>query len=1063
MKHKLLNKLLFLLLCILGGASSAWADKTITLDYSSFGLTTSYAEKTATVSGFGFTVNQGYKGSENCIQMNSSKGSGILYNTSAIPGLKSIKVNVSSGNKTYTITTGTSEKPTANTQTGTTGGTYNAASGDTFFQLKVSGASYFSSIVITYDDATCATPTFSPAAGTYGSTQNVEISTKTESATIHYTTNGDTPTSSSTTYSSAITVSESMTIKAIAVKDGMNNSDVATATFTIATPCATPTFSVAAGTYTSDQSVSLSCATADATIYYTTNGDTPTSSSTAYSSAITVNKSMTIKAIAVKDGMANSDVASAIYTINKPINDETFTFSTMGYSNGAAVTTIDGEACTLTFAKATGSNDPTYYDTGTGVRMYNNNTLTISSATKTIQSIEFTFDGSYTTLALVGGQPGSLSDASASKRTWTGSANSVQFTTTTINRIQVIKVTYDNRTESNLTKTGDVTLDFKDGNTDADLTDYFTSSSTGAYTYTVTDETIIENDDELISALKVGTTTVTVSQAADATYRAGEITINVTVNDSRTPCVTSLDLASAKVILKDAAGDLSATATKDGDFTGTINYTYASADEGIFYIDGTEYLGAGVGATTVTVTATPTGGNAASYSPVSAVVPVTVNGTNSISLNLTSKSVVSGADAFVIEATVPTENYNGTVTASSSNTNVATVSVDGTTVTVTPEAVGTATITVTAGTDTYYLATASENCGVTVTAPEGSDEAPSSEVTYTFDFTDNTNWNFPTNAKTGENTYTYDGKTITLNTPDEKNGYKYNTSTSALLIGKSGATLTLPAFDKPITKISTIAVSGASGRVTQNIYVGSTEVSAETTDATKNHNYAINPEYQAAGTIYTFKVTNDNNTQLSQLTVHMYQAPTETVTLNKYGYATYCSVNPMDFSSTEGYTAWRISNIDADGTITFNKITEAIKGGQGVLLFNKDADGENTSNVTVNFADGSTEFTSSENKLIGTTALTYVDAETVYGLSNNKFVKNSAAGNIPAGKAYLDASSIPAGVKAFTFVFEDEADGIVETRQATREEVEAIFNLAGQRIQKMQKGINIVNGKKILK
>jgi len=66
--------------------------------------------------------------------------------------LKSIKVNVSSGNKTYTITTGTSQNPTANSQTGTTGGTYNAKSGDTYFQLKVSGASYFSSIEITYEE-----------------------------------------------------------------------------------------------------------------------------------------------------------------------------------------------------------------------------------------------------------------------------------------------------------------------------------------------------------------------------------------------------------------------------------------------------------------------------------------------------------------------------------------------------------------------------------------------------------------------------------------------------------------------------------------------------------------------------------------------------------------------------------------------------------------------------------------------------------------------------------------------------------------------------------------------
>ena len=149
-KRTLFSKLMLLLCALIAGSSSVWAtDQTITLTYRSFGLETSYKEKTATVSGFGFTVDQGYKGSGNVIQMDSSKGNGILYNTTSIPGLKSIKVNVSSGNKTYTITTGTSEKPSANSQTGTTGGTYNAASGDSYFQLKVSGASYFSSIEIT--------------------------------------------------------------------------------------------------------------------------------------------------------------------------------------------------------------------------------------------------------------------------------------------------------------------------------------------------------------------------------------------------------------------------------------------------------------------------------------------------------------------------------------------------------------------------------------------------------------------------------------------------------------------------------------------------------------------------------------------------------------------------------------------------------------------------------------------------------------------------------------------------------------------------------------------------
>lgn len=133
--------------------TNVWgAENTITLTYNSFDLTTTYAKKTATVSSIGFTVDKGFKGNGNVIQMNSSKGSGILYNTTAIKGLKSIAVTVSSGNKTYTITTGTSEKPTANLQTGTTTKTFNAKSGDTYFQLKVSGASYFSKIVITYDD-----------------------------------------------------------------------------------------------------------------------------------------------------------------------------------------------------------------------------------------------------------------------------------------------------------------------------------------------------------------------------------------------------------------------------------------------------------------------------------------------------------------------------------------------------------------------------------------------------------------------------------------------------------------------------------------------------------------------------------------------------------------------------------------------------------------------------------------------------------------------------------------------------------------------------------------------
>ena len=67
---------------------------------------------------------------------------------------------------------------------------------------------------------------------------------------------------------------------------------------------------------------------------------------------------------------------------------------------------------------------------------------------------------------------------------------------------------------------------------------------------------------------------------------------------------------------------------------------------------------------------------------------------------------------------------------------------------------------------------------------------------------------------------------------------------------------------------------------------------------------------------------------------------------------------------------------------------------------------------------------------------------------------------IPAGKAYLNLGGSPA--KEFlTFDFSETPDGI-KTLSQTPVKEEGIYNLSGQRLNKMQKGINIVNGKKVL-
>jgi len=79
---------------------------------------------------------------------------------------------------------------------------------------------------------------------------------------------------------------------------------------------ATPTPSVAAGTYNAAQSVTLSCATENATIYYTNDGNNPTVTSSKYSGAISIGATTTLKAIATKEGMNDSGILTAVYTVS---------------------------------------------------------------------------------------------------------------------------------------------------------------------------------------------------------------------------------------------------------------------------------------------------------------------------------------------------------------------------------------------------------------------------------------------------------------------------------------------------------------------------------------------------------------------------------------------------------------------------------------------------------------------------------------------------------------------------------------------------------------------------
>jgi hypothetical protein len=207
-----------------------------------------------------------------------------------------------------------------------------------------------------------ATPTFSPAVGSYNSAQLVTISDATSGAIIYYTTNGTVPTTSSTEYNGPISVSATETLQALAVAPGDTNSAVASAAYTInsSLPSAsTPTFSPAPGTYPSVQSVTISDATSDATIYYTTNGTTPTTSSTEYTGPITVSTTETLEAIAAATGDTSSGVGYAPYTITPSslpsASTPTFSPAAGAYTSVQTVTISDATSSATIYYTTNGT------------------------------------------------------------------------------------------------------------------------------------------------------------------------------------------------------------------------------------------------------------------------------------------------------------------------------------------------------------------------------------------------------------------------------------------------------------------------------------------------------------------------------------------------------------------------------------------------------------------------------------------------------------------------------------------------------------------------------------
>lgn len=481
--------------------------------------------------------------------------------------------------------------------------------------------------------------------------------------------------------------------------------------------------------------------------------------------------------------------------------------------------------------------------------------------------------------------------------------------------------------------------------------------------------------------------------------------------------------------------------------------TWSSDNEKVATVDENGIV-TGVAAGKANITAKFAGDD--TYKTSTASYEIIVKGAPSLSFPQTSYTVEM-SDVF---STPKLEGLPEGVTPvyTSSNTEVATVN------TATGEVkivgVGTTTITVTSpNTDIYEGATTSYELNV---------KAGIYKVE--FDFTSN-NWGLPTtNYKKEEASYT-NGAGYTITFAQSNGGHRIimgKDSECYLIFGKQGATLSLPAFPFAVSKIKVFGRDKASSKVTQNIYVGEKAVSTQTTNATENHIYEIAEASQAAGNIYTLKVINAYNTQITKIVVY---AKDETVAgainiATEEGFGTFYT--DKNYVLPQGLTAFGYTSIDGNNTLT--KSVEYVAG---------DIVPANTA-VVVKGAKGSYNYYNTEetatktiekNLLKGVTTDTRIEATSGvkrYILTRADdgilafYRTNTGNINVKANRAYLE---VPTAMAVASFSLEGSATGI--NNVVTTAAKQGIYTISGVRLnatttKELPAGIYIVDGKKVI-
>ena len=310
--------------------------------------------------------------------------------------------------------------------------------------------------------------------------------------------------------------------------------------------------------------------------------------------------------------------------------------------------------------------------------------------------------------------------------------------------------------------------------------------------------------------------------------------------------------------------------------------------------------------------------------------------------------------------------------------------------------------------------------------------AAEAEPEVTLDFTSNDVWKLPTKNAKDKATFTNGTYTITLEAAT--NGYKFNfyEGSGCLMFGKKDATLTLPAFNFEVERIDIVGISSASDNTTQNIFVDGNPVSTETTGAKGTNCYIIADASQKAGTIYTLKVTNAYNTQVSKILIWKKGTAPDPVSIKNTPDKAYTVAEAKGlFDAGEALS----DSVYVKGIVSKVDISD-FKKYKNLNIFISDDGKEETKNPFEAYACndlGNKKFTAADAVKVG-------DEVIVYG----KLTKFNSTYELAKG--------------CYLYSINGKTTGISSVKASQKSSV--LYNLSGQRVNGSYKGIVISNGKK---